>query len=145
VVDLNVVAREDWVDHGRCWKCFSYRRLWRFGKRYRAFPRFENGWIQALEGASMELGARVGASRMFYMMPVRPVRLCILMHTAGLTRIRKKNAYTNVLVQTATNQPKGRGSHTVDCLTVLCPAHEVVDHVQWSKVRAVGRLHIVSN
>jgi hypothetical protein len=59
--------------------------------------------------------------------------------------VLEKNAYTNVSVQTATTQPKGRGSHIVDCFTVLCPAHELVDHVQWSKVRAVGRLHIVSN
>jgi hypothetical protein len=55
-----------------------------------------------------------------------------------------KNTYTNISVQTAKTQPKGRGSHILDYFTVRCPAHEVVDHVQRSKVRAVGRLHVVS-
>jgi hypothetical protein len=54
-----------------------------------------------------------------------------------------KNTYTNISVQTAKTQPKGRGSHILGYFTVRCPAHEVVDHVQRSKVRAVGRLHVV--
>jgi hypothetical protein len=77
------------VDHGLCWKCLSYSHLWILGKRYRVFPRFENGWIQTLEGASMELGARLRLPA--YPLLVNPVRLCISMRTAGLFCSGEKN------------------------------------------------------
>jgi hypothetical protein len=132
VVGLLVVAREDWVDHGLRWKWFSYRRLW---KKYRAFPRFENGWIQALEGASM------GFPRILYNTrePCTPAYI----DAYGRAFLYWKNTYTDVSVQTAMTQPKGCGSQILDCFTVWCPAHGVVDHVQRSKVRAVERLNIV--